>query len=457
VTLVPAEQAKLKVFMRVNKYKVMKLAVFVLCFIAMQRHLLSPINTYICLLTAMMACVYFLKGALSTSVSLVLLSLFQISDMTLGITAVTPSVIKYCIYVVALGLLLSNFNLYFRPKLLLVFILCATLFSVSWAVVPVFSNTSFFSVSGAITTTFFLALIVVCINQKDDKRYEIDNQLMFFGLVGALLSEAINILFFHDVSVHQYLSLSSTKAFIGYVLIASASVRAGIVVNILLGVGLLIVTVYFGSRLALLLGIVFLGVFIIVKGFRSLKSSWWLGILGLGSLSFAALNIDGLDGLRSVSFLDSSLYTSNLATALYILDPIRVSEMWLFFSQPLYSILLGNGLGSGIYDTHSYLSFVVGEDNAFTPLELKTSIYYNLHDVVLEYSKDLGLVFVLGTVVGSLRSVYKRHGPAFALGFLYFGLNIAWSIPGMLICSVLLISITQKWNVQSNGVHANLP
>ncbi|WP_439145975.1 hypothetical protein, partial [Vibrio sp.] len=58
-------------------------------------------------------------------------------------------------------------------------------------------------------------------------------------------------------------------------------------------------------------------------------------------------------------------------------------------------ILIGNGLGSGFYDSKGYFSFVGLYDTAFSQKELSTNIFTNFHDVWVDIGYRFGLVFLL--------------------------------------------------------------
>jgi hypothetical protein len=114
--------------------------------------------------------------------------------------------------------------------------------------------------------------------------------------------------------------------------------------------------------------------------------------------------------------LINAIGSLDILSALKSLDIVRFTENQLFFSRPMFEVIFGSGLGSGIVDTQGLLGFVEYNDTAYSVEELNNSVYFGLHD----YWTDLGLRF------GFITAVY----------ILYL-VSIKQMLIGRLVCGIL--------------------
>ena len=88
----------------------------------------------------------------------------------------------------------------------------------------------------------------------------------------------------------------------------------------------------------------------------------------------------------------------DILNTLKALDMVRFVENQLFFSRPVFEVIFGSGLGSGMVDTDGLLRFVGYNDTAFTDEELNNSVYFNLHDYWTDFGLRFGLIIVVFTM-----------------------------------------------------------
>ena len=120
------------------------------------------------------------------------------------------------------------------------------------------------------------------------------------------------------------------------------------------------------------------------------------------------------------------------------LDLVRFRENQLFFSRPLYEVIFGSGLGSGLADTQGLLGFVGYFDTAFTVEELNNSVYFNLHDFWTDFGLRFGLITVVFiTYLVSIKQIlFGQKICGILFGILLF--NAFFSTAGMIFTALII-------------------
>ena len=128
------------------------------------------------------------------------------------------------------------------------------------------------------------------------------------------------------------------------------------------------------------------------------------------------------------SFLISELPLNEL---ILLTDPVRYAEFSLFFERDLFSILFGDGLAAGLVDGSGKMVFVDLDDTAFSQQELDSSIYYNLHETILDSGLRFGLIPILFVFIKTIFDLFKGDPIKNSVLLILFMCSF-WSINGIL-------------------------
>ena len=77
------------------------------------------------------------------------------------------------------------------------------------------------------------------------------------------------------------------------------------------------------------------------------------------------------------------------------------------FDRSLLSILLSDGLASGLYDPNGLMNMVSYDDTSFSQIEIDSSTYYNLHDFVTDFGLRFGLIPVVVIIYWLIKGFLK--------------------------------------------------
>jgi hypothetical protein len=166
-------------------------------------------------------------------------------------------------------------------------------------------------------------------------------------------------------------------------------------------------------------------------------------LLGIDTSKYRALNffataIDALDEDKDITHIDA----------------VRGAENKLFFSQDLYHLLTGNGIGSGITDNQGIFSFVPDDNSAFSSQELRDQRYYRLHDSWIWFGYRFGLLsymlFMSWASVGLIRGD-DLNSFYYAI-ILLSTLNASFSIGGLLLVAAFCVVARSRHGI---SLHAD--
>ncbi|MDB9985993.1 hypothetical protein OAD84_03430 [Pelagibacterales bacterium] len=391
--------------------------VFICGLFASQRFSLDGLNVFICILPYAFFFPYFLSKKLDIALSLIVISLFLVCDNGGGVYTQTPTIIRYMIYVSGLLMLiyLSRPKIAHRKLLFLIILAVVLLMTTLPSQMLVFDRATFQR-----DILVFIILSLVLISRSE---VQLSLPLLFATSFGFLIGELVNINLFFSYS-DDYMNYNSLKSFIVFPFLYVAFIKK----EPLFAIGLFFLTILimfnYGSRMligtfALLLLLAFM-----VDKFKHLRTVLLLTIFM--SMLIVVINIyelpafdPGASKYKAVMLflnLINVIGSLDILSTLKALDLTRFTEYQLFFSRPLFEVIFGSGLGSGIVDTEGLLGFVEYNDTAFSVEEINNSVYFSLHD----YWTDLGLRFGFLAVV-----------------FTFYLVSIKQMLLGRLVCGIL--------------------
>jgi hypothetical protein len=430
----------------------------VIGFLSASRFLLSSIYEYSCLLPLFFCLIFFLFPILRNRfITLALVSRVDTSEIAYN---ETPGVIRYLIYLIFLiSLFLSIADESIKGKTYAThasrkysYIMASCLY-IFYIIIETFINLENIDIYTAFRDLLTLGLGMTWLLLKL-KRIAIKiiylKDLLYFS-IGLLASEIINVSFYFDVANYHYLSYDSLKSISTLPALYYLSFNMYLFFIFSLAFLAPIIIAYSSKYLAVTF--IFTLIIMQLKKIQSHYMSFLFCLLFsimIYQLYYLLPENYILKSRILNGFLTDKTY-SDFFDYLNILDPIRYGEYFLFFSQPVYKILFGSGIGAGLSDLNNYFYFVNPEMNAFSVDELHKQIYYRLHDPFLYIGLRFGIFpvtfIVYYLVKGTLRSLAEKKS-IFALAFVVF-LNASFSIAGLLMTAALIIqclSISGKYD-----------
>ena len=179
-------------------------------------------------------------------------------------------------------------------------------------------------------------------------------------------------------------------------------------------------------------------------------------VLGIRASDLSFLLDADIASFKVLGFILQLLTVSNVSVMelLELLDPIRFSEHVLFFDRSPILVLLGQGLGAGLYDVNGILSFVSFEQTAFTQKELTTGVYFNFHDPWIEFSLRFGLVpvFLLFYKLVIQQILEGRASAAFIFSILL--INVTFATSGILLAALIIRFFPQQSEGMDDGLES---
>ena len=373
--------------------------------------------------------------------TLLLLGLFFLVDNG-GNYGEAPIYLRYSFYILLLLSIFFTTNGFFKYKTVIFLFFCLFLFLYSLFVEVTIGYFHDWGVFINNIQIMFLLLLIFC----SVRNAKIDNMLFFNGVLGYLIGELINVLFFYNNS-NEYLNYSSLKGLVIFPALYVTVKNFSLITKMLLWAVVVYVLLHFGSRM-LIVSLVFLT---IVMTVTNLNTRNFGKIIFLVFITYAAsfFDIVGLTvdlgygkykAAAVIPLIISKFSGSSILDLVKFLDPVRLGEHLLFFDRPFFQIVLGNGLGSGVFDGDGVLDIANSHATAFSPREIRSSVYFNFHDIWIDFSLRFGIL-TSAVIVFFLWKDYKNRQDfmrTFLLGFLI--INSTYTISGLLMTTILALS-----------------
>ena len=425
------------------KFHISDLFFGILFFLASQRFSLNDIDEYIAILIIPFIIINLINQKSDKFIFYYLIFLFLSVDRPHNIDSYTTiDFLRRIIYLLLLIYIFLKIN--FRINYKIIFLLT---FSVSLGLINGLLSGVHYKFSQVQIDLIMIVFFFCCLCNKPFLNPIIINFnhlflklsfYIFFYLIGELL----NILFYNKL---HYINLNSLKSFIAIPLIYFLFKKKYFNFLIYLIPTFVVINSYSTRMIFLLLICIFI-LFIIKMRVNFLKLLFFF-IIPLVSY-YALIDLLPFTKVNQVIRLADFQYT-NLNNLLSSLSETRYLENVLFFSQNITSILFGNGIGSGIYDSNNILSSVSYDETAFSREELDTRWFFGFHDFHIDIGVRFGLllfIIILFKLIYSFFLVKDNNKSLYlALIIFYFPLTF-FSVPGVLFLIILTIMLNSEAN-----------
>lgn len=381
--------------LKLKRISFLQYLIFGLGLFAALRFSTGGLFAYSCVLTYLIAIIFIFKNDLDKSVNVLLLSLFCVSDYGNPYYNETIPIVKYIIILTILTIFLAEAQIKITLKTL--FIIFILLTNLSLTTLLQYEHVTFdMDIFKRDLQILFLIILGICTKTKYIKNY----QLLFIGILGYFIGEILNYFFFHH-DINEYMNYSSLKAIVFLPLIVYFGQQGKFLLkSIFLILSFLIMSEY-GTRLIIVTWLIWFMIWMCTKLFlfptkSAIKRIIFILFLFLsfGAAIGASLPEETSSKTLNVILLVFSLFNEG-SLILSALDPVRYAEHLLFFNRPIYQIIFGSGLGSGIIDSNDILYFVAPHTGAFSISELKNNIFFNFHDIWLDFTLRFGLLPII--------------------------------------------------------------
>lgn len=385
----------------VTKKSCLNFLIVASAFIAGQRFLLAPVNTILCIVPFIISIIQY-KNVENRN-TLLLVALFLCVDNASDELSLTPIAIRYPIYLMSIWSLYSNIQL--DKRKLLVFSLVTLLFFARTLV-----NYKNIDVATFMRDIFLILFLIpsVCINYERFS-FPISFETLVNTIIAFLISEILNILIRSNLGFDStdYLSYISTKSLVVvpsfYFLVKGSLKQAFFLIMMTL-----IVLVFYSTRMIIVTYIISILLFSLKVGLLSIKKLIYSGVVILlffVTIYFFDIN---LEGFKATGVFLQFFTQGDLTEKFMLIDPVRYNETKLFFERDLFSIMLGDGLGSGLIDRNNEFDFVRITDTAFSESELRNGVFYNLHDTWIDLGLRFGFLLILVSYYKIFRLIFQR-------------------------------------------------
>ena len=368
--------------------------VFICGIFASQRFSLNEFNIYISFLPYIVFFHYLLAKKLDIALSLLVVSLFLVSDNGAEAYSETPSMLRYPIYVSGLIML----GCLSKPQIAVNKFAFLTILSVLLLITTWSFHMSVFDIS-----TFrrdILVLIILFVFFVTRGKTTLSLPLLFATSFGFLLGELINIGWFFNYQFGDYLNYNTLKSFVVFPFLYVAFIQKKLILAAILFFMTILVLVNYGSRM-LILSFVSLLLFVTIYNNLSHLRSMLLLIISSLLVAGAIYTIgppeagSEMSKYKAVQFVFQFIIDKSSFDALKKMDFVRFSEHQMFFSRPVLEIIFGSGLGAGIADTEGLLANIGFNQTAFSSEELISSLYFGFHDYWIDFGLRFGFVLVI--------------------------------------------------------------
>lgn len=404
-----------------------------IAFIAAQRFALPGISGLICLIPFVAALINFGRNEKLRN-TLLFLALYWSIDNAVSGYGHTPTAVRYLIYVTMISTLVLNSAIK-KTGLLGWTLACALYLGITLA----HANDT---LSGVQMWRDFQILLLggILFSLRNRRAYEIDIGLLFYSTIGYLLSECVNYIAFGGSWYGEYMSYDTTKYLIAIPSLIALFVGRPLVAWVLVGLTILVLTGY--THRTLFLG--YLISLVAILAVLPMKNGLLKRVFAIAGAGLAVLLTSRLDittAFESSKALNMfNLLRLNGLQAFEILDPVRFASSAIFFELPLFELLFGRGLGSGIYDANQVFGFVNFDQTAFSATELLSGYFFNFHDVWVDVGLRFGLLPLTFFFIWVLRlkPVGNRSGTGIWLLTLVGIFSAFYGTSGLISIAVLL-------------------
>ncbi len=427
-----------------------RINLFLIAALSSQRYLLPDISVLVCLIPLIIGIIYLIENQ-KLGNTYFIIALFTCVDIggpgaDFGLTfKETPSLIRYLIYFIILSVILIRYKIdiqkIWTPFLLLIMPTIITLSN--------FFDINFTINSAILRGDIFVFIMTFLVLTNSNKRiFHFDNRILFFFIIFYGFFEIINYLLYYDYTM-GYLNYQSIKSLIVFPLIYSLIFAKSNPIKLILFLCTAIVLVGYTTRMIIVSLILTLLIYYFARiNLKSLIAGLAICIImGISILSRQDQGIE--ETIKVLAMVQNLISGDNFFESLKLIDPWRFGELQLLFDRDLFSILFGEGFGSGIFDSKGYLIFADFGQTAYSEKELTSGIFYNMHDLWTDYGLRFGLLFIIIFLYDVIKNIIfsKNHFKTFyAMLILVLALCAFFSSAGIILITLLYLNYIQIGN-----------
>ena len=408
-----------------------------LAIIGAQRFSLDNLYAYVCIFPFISSIFCYQKDR-SLSLVFLVISLFLSVDQGAGWYFETPAAIRYSIYIWGI-FFITQWGSISQSKLIIYLFMILPPVLITIFSVDIIDSKLFIR-------DIFIAVIIGLALTKgnyEHKQINIEPKLLTFFFVVFLFCELLNIIFFYSIENNHYLNYSSLKGLIVFSFFFLIY-KKKYFLSLFLGLVILSVLMEYGSRMPLLMFFLLTTLYLVKITFKRLNVKNFF-LLALFFIIIFFVTINFTDNSKFGYMVNRIWITESFREWFMLVDPTRYFENLLFFERDFFSIIFGNGFGSGLSDSNGYLYFVQPNQTAFTLEELNSGVYYNFHD----FWVDIGLRFGLLNILLFVYLVTKRFlndsdNSYIFLTFFLLLFTVFYTSAGILLISLFLILTIKK-------------
>lgn len=387
-------------FIYIKKNRLEVIFLFIIAFLSSQRFLLPDIYQIICFIPFISAIIAFVLNKNKEANTLLIISLFTCVDIGGGGTNVelfssTPTFIRYSIYFIILGIVFLRYRVNAK-KIWIPLILFSIPILIS--IINILNPNIMIDNSILRRDIFVCILSFLVLTNKNKEIFIFDKKILFSFLLFYGFFEIINYLAFFSIEQYAYLNYNSTKSLMVYPLLYSIIFIRSEILNYILLFFTIIILIGYTTRMIILALFVSLILYFVTRirfDYKILIKSSFI-ILSIFFLTQIFVDYAFIETIKIFGTFQEGFTAGNgYLDTIKIIDPWRFGEMQLLMDQNIFSIVFGNGFGSGLYDQKGYLDFTTFFDTAFSNKELTSGIFYNFHDFWTDYGTRFGLLFVV--------------------------------------------------------------
>lgn len=368
------------------------LLIFTLGLLCVQRNLLNPFHHLIFVIPAFISLYLFLRRS-KLFLTVYILTIFFSIDNGGELYKVSPSLLRVPLYLLGIMALIIQKKFCANRSLFIfwsITICSGALFSIMR--IELLDRITFVR-----DLIVFGIIFILILQQKENNINFIGLTTLYKGILGYLLGDFLNVIFFgwgEDFNYINYHSLKSLILFPTFYIFYRKRYEQLIWLIPLT----FTVVAYYGTRMIFVVYLLILTIFLFSWIRNNFKVKNIILVTSIVLLLLTNINWRQLEKfkvtytiIQIMDNLDSS------KTILKLIDPVRNVEHNLFFERPIYEILIGSGLGSGLSDVEDNFKFIRTSNNtgAFSRKEINTGRFYNLHDTWIDLGLRIGLIWIV--------------------------------------------------------------
>lgn len=399
-----------------------------------QRFLLPGLYAYACLIPFALAFCFFSNKALRNT--LIVVSLFLSVDNGADVYQATPGLIRYSIYLLCFYVVLDNRHFSIKRSLILLGM------AVIYTLQTINNEIPVDSITFTRDIQLFIIIAAIFCRSKKTRFIPFDVELLTIFLLFFAAAELVNFMALFTIDYHGYMNYDSSKSLIVFVsfyyLAKKKPLKAGFAFVITI-----IVLISYGTRMIMLSYLVTIAIFVYVHNSRSFFRMLGVILLCIPLFIFVSKYQEDMKSYKAVAYLTSINFEDGLQGVMRSVDRVRYEETALFFSRDLYSITVGSGFGSGLYDEKGDFDFISIHQTAFTVKELESGYFYNLHDTWIDIGLRFGFLFILILYFSVTREIKNKgsYRSMLAMNSLVLISCASFSTGGLLLIALMYLAM----------------